>query len=80
MNSQPTYMQLEEQREETRREARLRRLARNFGLELKKSRYQWEAGTYQLREPRRNFIVLGPGQHGFGLSLDDVENYLTEQR
>ena len=71
MKNQPTNLQPEEQREAARREARLRRLARECGLELKKSRYQSNAGTYQLRNPRTNSI-------GFWLNLDDVENYLTE--
>ena len=78
MNNEPTYLQSKEQREDARREARLRRLARQYGLELKKSRYQGNRGTYQLREPNRNFIVLGPDHWGFGLNLNDVENYLTE--
>jgi len=65
----PTYLQLEEQREDALREGRLRRLAKRHGLELKKSRYQSNAGTYQLRDPRRRVIRAGPGDRQRGEEL-----------
>jgi hypothetical protein len=49
MKAPSTYLQEQAEQEEIRRESRLRRLARRYGLELKKSCYQWDAG-YQLRE------------------------------
>lgn len=66
------------------RENRLRRLAQRHRLSLQKAKrrdpHAWDYGTYQLVNPESNGIVfanLAIG-HGYGLSLDDVEDYLDD--
>ena len=66
----------------TTREARLRRVANRAGLALYKSRCRTpeaaEFGTYMLVDRATNGLTLGYGwAHGFGVTLDDVEEYLT---
>jgi hypothetical protein len=66
------------------RETRLRRLADRRGLRLQKSPRRdpraWDFGTYQLVDAREGWLVAEQitGQ-GFGMSLDDVEEWLTGQ-
>jgi hypothetical protein len=68
------------------RETRLRRKAENRGLVLQKSRrrdpYAWDYGTYQLVDASTNLIVLADHAmgDGFGLSLDDIEAWLSPGR
>jgi hypothetical protein len=66
------------------RENRLRRLAQRHRLSLQKAKsrdpHTWDYGTYQLVDPRATSIVfanLAVG-NGYGLSLDDVEDYLDD--
>jgi hypothetical protein len=66
------------------RENRLRRMAERQGLRLEKSRRRdpnaWDYGTWQLTDARTNAIVaqnFAIGQ-GYGLSLDDIEERLTQ--
>ena len=67
---------------EKTRETRLRRQAERRGLRLQKSPRRDAAaqdfGTYQLVDEREGWVVAEqfPGQ-GFGLSLDDVEEWLN---
>jgi hypothetical protein len=68
------------------RENRLRRLAQRHGLSLQKAKrrdpYSWDYGTYRLVSPESKNIVfanLAVG-NGYGLSLDDVEDYLDDLR
>lgn len=67
--------------EEKIRENRLRRAAERQALRLVKSRRRdtraADYGRYWLVEPNTNAIESG-GQ--FGLSLDDVEEYLTTDK
>jgi hypothetical protein len=66
------------------REARLRRMAERQGLRLEKTRRRdhraVDYGTYQLVDPYKNTLVRAGLSSGFGLSLDDVERVLTEDR
>ena len=69
-----------EQREETRREARLRRLAHRQGLHLKKCRYRipelrFNYGGWMVVDTYTNTIVAG---ENFKMDIDRVEVYLTE--
>jgi hypothetical protein len=70
--------------EEKIRENRLRRMAERQGLAVRKSRRRdpnaWDFGTYQIVEPRRNFLVLGSQTGGYGESLDSVEEWLTSRK
>lgn len=64
------------------REARVRRAACQQGLWLMKYRGRnpddWRFGTYQLVD-RNNITVYSDGVgHGFGLTLDEVADYLAE--
>lgn len=63
------------------RENRLRRMADRQGLMLQKSRRRdpraVDYGSYWLVDTYGNYLVAG-GE--FGMSLDDVEEYLTESR
>lgn len=67
---------------ESGREARLRRLAKSKGLDLRKSRSRiaYFAGTYGLVDAHTNMMVTHDGQSGFGLSLDEVEKALAVGR
>ncbi|GAB3535433.1 hypothetical protein GCM10027403_13050 [Arthrobacter tecti] len=64
------------------RENRLRRAAERQGLRLMKSRVRDPRallyGTYQLADTRTDSIVLANHtlQQGYGMGLDDVEQYL----
>jgi hypothetical protein len=64
------------------RETRLRRQAERQGLRLQKSPRRdpraWDFGTYQLVDAREGWVVAEQiaGQ-GFGMSLDDVEEWLN---
>ncbi|WP_219413941.1 hypothetical protein [Pseudonocardia nigra] len=66
------------------RENRLRRMAARQRLRLEKSRRRdpraIDYGTYMLVDPAANTIAVGDHQAGYGLSLDDVERALTEDR
>jgi hypothetical protein len=63
------------------RENRLRRMAERQGLRLEKSRRRdkraYDYGTYQLIDPYTNALVASGNQHGYGLSLDEIEQALT---
>lgn len=65
------------------RENRLRRAAHRQGLRLCKSRQRdpngLTHGTYMLIESRTNAITHANFalEHGYGLTLDDVEKYLN---
>jgi len=68
------------------RENRLRRAAERQGLRLEKSRRRdpnaLDYGTYQLIHTYTRAVVHDAGrdhQQGFGLSLDDVEEFLTRR-
>jgi hypothetical protein len=65
------------------KENRLRRAARRLGLRLEKSRsrdpHDPTFGGYMLVYIERNAIAYGAAghkEHGYGLTLDDVETYL----
>jgi hypothetical protein len=65
------------------RESRLRRVARDLGLRLEKSRARDPRdstfGGYMLVYRERNAVAYGAAGHmgrGYGLSLDGVEAYL----
>ncbi len=65
------------------RENRLRRMATRQGLALQKSRRRdpraRDFGTYMLVDPDTNAVVAaGPDGHGYGLTLDDIEAWLTK--
>jgi hypothetical protein len=67
------------------REARLRRMAERQGLQLRKSRRRdplaLDYGSYQLIDPGSSSLVFGElAEHGFGASLDDIEDYLRRPR
>ena len=66
-----------------RREQQLRQTAFQHGLRLRKSVRGDERarhfGTYGLYD-KRDVMVVGNPQTGYGLSLDDVEAALTEGR
>lgn len=64
------------------RENRLRRMAERQGLRLEKSRRRdpraLEYGTYMLVAENTNTIVAaGNNDRGYGLSLDEIEETLT---
>jgi hypothetical protein len=63
------------------RENKLRRMAERQGLRLEKSRRRderaYDYGTYQLVDPYTNTLVASGHQHGYGLSLDEIEQALT---
>jgi hypothetical protein len=68
--------------EEKVREARLRRMARRQGLDLRKSRRRdpqaLDYGGYHLIDPGSDSLIFGKlAGRGFGASLDDIEAYLT---
>ena len=71
-----------EDRLELAREDRLRRKARRQGYRLAKSRSRtsehidWQ--TYGIVDARSNVLVAGSQSTGFGLSLDEVEAFLSE--
>lgn len=64
------------------REDRLRRRAARQGLRLMKSRRRdrraIDYGTYQLVNPHTHALVSYGLSAGYGLSLDEVEEALTE--
>ncbi len=67
---------------EKTRENRLRREARRQGLALQKSRSRTivhpDYGTYCLVDPYRNTLEYGDANtaYGYGMSLDEIEDYL----
>lgn len=64
------------------REKRLRRAARDHELKLLRSwtlnRNEPKYGTYALVDTVRHTLVLTDENGGYGMSLDDVENFLVE--
>jgi hypothetical protein len=62
------------------RENRLRRMAQRQGLMVQKAKlrdpYASGFGTYMLVD-ERNFVVAMGSPNGFGLTLDEVEEWLT---
>jgi len=64
---------------ETTREARLRRELHRAGYALGKSRRaDWTAGTYRIIDRFTNALIWDVAQSGYGLSLDDVEEWLND--
>jgi hypothetical protein len=63
------------------RENRLRRMAERQGLRLEKSRRRdvraINYGTYWLVYADRNGVAFGDTNNGYGMSLDEIEAYLT---
>ena len=63
------------------REARLRRMAKRQRLKLCRSRlrdvYAHGYGTYHLVDARTGEVVHSGDEDGYGLSLDEIEHYLT---
>jgi hypothetical protein len=64
---------------EAAREARARRMARKFDLELVKSRRDLDRGRYAIRDPFQNIGMFGFGPNGFEASLEDVEEWLAAE-
>lgn len=66
------------------RENRLRRAAERQGLLLQKSRRRdpraVDFGTYMLVDANTNAVVASGLQSGYGLSLDEIEEELSEGR
>ena len=66
------------------RENRLRRAAARQGLTLQKCKRKDPRaigyGTYQLADATTGTLVAWGSQSGYGMSLDDVERALTEDR
>lgn len=64
------------------RENRIRRTIARRGYALNKSRRRdpkaWDFGSYQITDPQGGGLVFANWAvgHGFGLSLDDVEEWL----
>ncbi|MBV9311043.1 MAG: hypothetical protein JOZ73_09425 [Solirubrobacterales bacterium] len=69
---------------EEEHEQRLHGMALQQGLRLRKSVLGDERarhfGTYGLYDRKRDVMVVGNPETGYGLSLDDVEAALTERR
>ena len=65
------------------RENRMRRRLERRGYRLMKSRRRdpdaLEYGTYQVIEIRHNSLAFGDTNHGFGMSLEDVEDWLNRE-
>ena len=65
------------------RENRLRRMAERQGLALEKSRrrdpYALDYGTYQIVDPDTSGLVASGLDSGFGMTLDEVEKWLTSK-
>jgi hypothetical protein len=64
------------------RERRLRRAAARLGLRLAKSGQRDPAhylfGTYMLVDQRSGYrMIWGGGAHGYGLTLDEIEDALN---
>jgi hypothetical protein len=70
-----------EGRAEKVRENRLRRMAQRQGLRLEKSRRRDRRalgyGTYMLVDPHTNTIEAGDHQHGYGMTLVEIERALN---
>lgn len=66
------------------RENRLRRMAERQGFVLRKRRRRdpnaIDYGRYDIAEPRRNVIATFYESQEFGLTLDEVESWLTEDK
>jgi hypothetical protein len=79
---QPTRLPVTLTREQ-RREQQLHRMALQHGLRLRKSVRGDERarhfGTYGLYD-KRDVMMVGSPESGYGLGLDDVEATLTERR
>lgn len=73
-----------EQRALRSREARLRRMAARQRLRLRKSPrrdpYAWDYSTYDLVDAETGHLVAAEFETGrpFGLSLDQIEEWLTK--
>lgn len=65
-------------------ENRLRRAADRQGLRLEKSRARDPRaityGTYMILDASTTALVAGDSTNGYGLTLDEVEEYLTGDR
>ena len=63
------------------REKRLRRAARDAGLQLVRS-FRWRLvgseHSYALIDPVRGTLVLADEKSGYGMTLDAIERYLRE--
>jgi hypothetical protein len=72
---------LDQQDVDGRRERRLRRVAKNRGFALQKFRTRRDPhaignGTYRLVDPFVNCVVAGDEVTSYGLTLDNVEEWL----
>lgn len=71
-------------KEQKIRENRLRRMADRQGLRLEKSRARdpraLSYGTYRLVEVATNTLAAHGAPNGYGLTLDEIEAALTEER
>ena len=70
--------------EEKVRENRLRRMAERQRLALRKSRRRdpnaYDHGTYAIIDPSTNAVATFLEGQEFGLTLDDVEAWLTSDK
>lgn len=69
------------EQDEKVRENRLRRMAERQGYRLTRSRRRdpraIDYGTYGISNQATNALEAGDPNHGYGLTLDDVERFLT---
>jgi len=63
------------------RESKARRQLDRRGLRLEKTRRRHQDasdyGTYQIVDAYTNFLVLADRERGYGLSLEDVEEWIA---
>ena len=62
---------------ESRREARLRSAVRRLGYSLVKSRHKYTRGTFGVIDPYRNAWIAYIGSDGYGMTLDDIEEWVS---
>ena len=68
------------ERNEKQLEVKLRRMATKRDLVLRKSKSRKHGnavGTYQLVDSRTKVLVAGNGYRGYGMSLKEVESFLS---
>ena len=68
---------------EKSREDRLRRTAARRGWRLYKCRRRDPLaigyGTYELADQNNHCVACGPGNEGYGLNLDEIEEILNKR-
>jgi len=66
-----------------RADGRLRRMAKAQGLQLQRARTRTpedvDYNTYRLVDPTTRAVVASSGFSHYGLTMDDVERYLSER-